>query len=189
MNPFYCIFKSRAALIFALLPAFVAGCGGGGSLDPILGTPSVAAVATLTDTTRPTVVLTAPGAGAVAVAINRRVTATFSEGMSAATLTGTSFTLRNTTLGAAVAGTVSYSAASRTATFAPTGATLAINSLFTATITTAATDSAGNALAGNAAVAPGAGNHVWTLPPAPPQTWLRRPSPPSVRRMPAPRSA
>ena len=163
MNPFYSLFKSRAALLFTLLPAFVAGCGGGGSLDPILGTPSVATVATLTDTTRPTVVLTAPGAGALGVPTNRRVTATFSEGMSAATLTSASFTLRNTTLGAAVAGTVSYSAASRTATFAPTGATLAINSLFTATITTTATDSAGNALAGNAAVAPGAGNHVWTF--------------------------
>ena len=52
MNPFYSLFKSRAALLVTLLPAFVAGCGGGGSLDPILGTPSVATVATLTDTTQ-----------------------------------------------------------------------------------------------------------------------------------------
>ena len=119
--------------------------------------------APLVDTTRPTVILNAPASGAVGVATNSKVTATFSEAMNAATLTGTSFTLTNTTLGAAVAGTVSYSASARTVTFTPTAVALAINSLFTATVTTAATDIAGNTLAGNTAVAPGAGNHVWTF--------------------------
>jgi hypothetical protein len=57
---------------------------------------------------------------------------------------------------------VSYAPAARTAIFTPT-AVLATNSLFTATLTTTVTDLAGNALAGNAAVAPGAGNHVWTF--------------------------
>ncbi len=115
------------------------------------------------DTTRPTVSFTVPAAGAAGVANNTRITATFSEAMNAATLTNASVTLSNTTLGAAVAGTVSYVASSRTVTFTPTAATLANGSLFTATITSAATDVAGNALAGNTAVFPGAGSHVWTF--------------------------
>ena len=116
---------------------------------------------TLGDSTRPTVAFVAPAAGATAAAINTKVTATFSEDMAAATLNGTSFTLTNTTLGTAVAGSVSYSAASRTATFTPTAGTLASNSAFTANISTAATDVAGNALAGNTAVPPAGGAQVW----------------------------
>jgi hypothetical protein len=119
--------------------------------------------ATVLDTTRPTVTFTAPAAGAVGVASNTRVAATFSEPMNAATLTAASMTLTNTTLGTAVPGTVSYVAASRTVTFTPTAATLADASQFTATITSAATDVAGNALAGNTAVFPGAGNQSWTF--------------------------
>jgi hypothetical protein len=119
--------------------------------------------ATALDTTRPTVTVTVPAGGAVAVANNTRITATFSEAMNPATLTTASVTLTNTTLGVAVPGTVSYGAASRTVTFTPTAATLANGSLYTATITSAATDLAGNALAGNTAVVPGAGNHVWTF--------------------------
>ncbi len=120
--------------------------------------------AALADTSRPTVILTVPAAGAVNVATNSMVTATFSEAMAPATISGTSFTVTNTTLGTPVAGTVSYSASARTATFTPsTPATLALNSAFTATITTAATDLGGNALAGNTAVLPNAGNHVWSF--------------------------
>lgn len=117
----------------------------------------------LADTTRPTVILTVPAAGASNVPNNTKITAVFSEDMDAATISSTSFTVINSALGTAVPGTVSYSVASRTATFTPSNATLANNSLFTATITTAATDLAGNALAGNTAVSPGAGNHVWTF--------------------------
>ena len=118
----------------------------------------------IADATRPTVTLTVPAADAADVPNNTQVTATFSEHMNAATISGTSFTLTNTTLGTAVAGSVSYSVAARTATFTPTTPlTLANNSLFTATITTAATDLAGNALAGNSAVVPDSGDHVWTF--------------------------
>ena len=60
MNPFCKLLSSRLLLVFALLPAFVAGCGGGG-LDPILGTPGLG-VAPLSDTTRPTVVFSVPAA-------------------------------------------------------------------------------------------------------------------------------
>ena len=116
------------------------------------------------DVTRPTVVLTVPAIGAAAVATNTQVSASFSEAMLASTLNTTSFTLRNTTAGSAVAGTVSYNAASRTVIFTTAApGTLATGSLYTATITSAATDLAGNALAGNSAVFPNAGNHVWTF--------------------------
>ena len=120
--------------------------------------------AALADVTRPTVVLSAPAAGDGSVPTNRGITVTFSEPMNAATISGTSFTVRNTSLGVAVAGNVSYSVSAKTATFTPsTPATLAPTNTFTATITTAATDLVGNALAGNTATLPGSGNHVWTF--------------------------
>ena len=161
MHQFLSILRSPAALIVALLPAFVAGCGGG--LDPVLGTPTLTAATTISDTTRPTVTLAAPADGALNVTTNTKITATFSEDMEPATIKDTSFTVRNTTLGSAVPGTVNYSASARTATFTPTGTVLASNNQFVATITIAATDLAGNALAGNTAVAPSAGDHVWSF--------------------------
>ena len=119
--------------------------------------------AALADTTRPTVLLTVPAAGASNVANNSKITAVFSEDMDASTLSGSSFTLTNTTLATAVAGTVSYAAAARTATFTPTAGSLPSNTAFSATVTAAATDLAGNGLAGNTAVFPNAGSHVWTF--------------------------
>ena len=165
MNQFLSFFKSRVWLIPASVVALVAGCGGGG-LDPILGSPGIGMAPTIAvgDSTRPTVIAVSPAPAAPAAATNTKLSATFSEDMAAGTITASSFTLRNTTLGTAVAGSVSYSTASRTATFTPAApGTLASNSAFTATITTAATDLAGNALAGNTAVLPAAGNHVWSF--------------------------
>ncbi|MEO5881553.1 MAG: Ig-like domain-containing protein, partial [Caldimonas sp.] len=151
MISFQSLGGSPLRLFSGVLVAFVAACGGGG-LDPILGTPTLV---TITDTTRPTVVLTVPAPGAVNVPTNTKITAVFSEAMAPASLVGTTFTVINTTLGTAVAGAVSYSASARTVTFTPTTpATLTANSTFTATVTTAATDLAGNALAGNSAVLP-----------------------------------
>lgn len=114
--------------------------------------------------TRPTVTQTVPSASAVNVPINRRVTVTFSKDMDSATIPG-SFTLVNTTLGGTpVTGSVSYSVSARTATFTPTSpSTLANNTNFTATVATSAKDLSGNALAGNTAVLPGAGAHVWSF--------------------------
>jgi hypothetical protein len=57
----------------------------------------------------------------------------------------------------------------RTAVFTP-ATQLAVGTTYTATVTTAATDLAGNALAGNQAPLPAASNYVWTfntVPPAP----------------------
>ncbi|WP_185879094.1 Ig-like domain-containing protein [Variovorax sp. MHTC-1] len=118
----------------------------------------------LADTTRPNVIVVVPAAAAGNVPTNTKITATFNEDMNPASLAGSSFVVTNTALGTPVAGNVSYSVANRTATFTPSSpATLALNSPFTATITAGATDSAGNALAGNTAVAPNSGNHVWAF--------------------------
>ncbi|MDO9634716.1 MAG: Ig-like domain-containing protein, partial [Paludibacter sp.] len=90
----------------------------------------------------PTVVLTNPVDGASDVALNQVITADFSTAMSAASIDGGTFIVKQ---GAnVVAGTVSY--AGMKATFAPT-ANLLQNKVYTATITTDATDVAGNALA------------------------------------------
>ena len=99
------------------------------------------------DTTPPTVISTNPACGATLVALNSKVTATFSEPMDPATINGTTFTL--TGPGATpVAGAVTYAAASNSAVFTP-ASNLAASTLFTITITTGAKDLAGNALAAN----------------------------------------
>ncbi|MDP1901865.1 MAG: ice-binding family protein [Rubrivivax sp.] len=124
----------------------------------------VTAQAIALDTTRPTVTFGVPAAAATGVATNTRISATFSEALAAASVTGTTFTVFNDTAGVAVAGTVSYSATTRTATFAPTAVTgLAASATHTATLGAGITDVAGNALAGNTAVLPAAGAQVWSF--------------------------
>ena len=93
----------------------------------------------------PTVISQTPPNGTAGVCPNSVVTATFSEAMNPATITASTFTLQGpgTT---AVAGVVTYNAS--TATFTPSSA-LALNTLYTATITTGAQDLSGNALASN----------------------------------------
>jgi len=77
------------------------------------------------------------------VAVDAVVTATFSEAMDASTITTGSFTLK---IGATpVSGSVSYNAGTYTATFTPS-ANLANNTIYTASLSTAVTDIAGNAL-------------------------------------------
>ncbi|MBC7939272.1 MAG: Ig-like domain-containing protein [Chitinophagaceae bacterium] len=116
------------------------------------------------DATRPTVTATVPTANAAGVANNSVISASFSEDMNPASLSAASFTLVDNGSGTAVNGSVSYTVATRTATFTPAGgADLAGSSSYTARITTTATDLAGNALGGNTALAPNAGDHVWTF--------------------------
>ncbi len=104
------------------------------------------------DLVPPTATTVAPLAASTGACPNAPVTATFSLAMNPATITGTTFTLTGpgTT---PVAGTVTYAAASNTATFTPSSA-LALNTAYTATITTGATDTFGIALASN---------FVWTF--------------------------
>jgi len=96
------------------------------------------------DTTKPTIISTLPVNGAVNVPINQAVTATFSEPMDPATINSTTFTLAGPG-GTPVPGVVTYAAVANAATFTPS-ANLAPNTLYTATVTTGATDLAGNPL-------------------------------------------
>src|SRR5271156_119851 len=128
-----------------------------GAKDPAGAGLAANFVWTFTTAPPPTVVSTVPANAAAAVAVNTLISATFSEAMNPATITGVTFTV--TGPGATpVAGAVTYSGT--TATFSPT-AILANSTLFTATITTGAKDPTG---------APLAANFVWTFTTAPPPT-------------------
>jgi hypothetical protein len=97
--------------------------------------------------TPPTVTSVAPPNGANGACANTIVTATFSEGMNPSTINATTFIL--TSPGAVtVPGLVTYNTSSNTAIFTPSN-TLALDTLYTATITTGAKDLYGNALASN----------------------------------------
>ena len=116
-------------------------------------------------TPAPSVISVAPASGAASICPNTIVTAAFSEAMNPATIDGTTFTLMGPGT-AAVAGVVSYDGSSDTAIFTPSSR-LALNSVYTATITVGAQDMFGNPLVSNV---------VWIfttganpcLPPAPP---------------------
>jgi hypothetical protein len=100
----------------------------------------------------PVVVSTNPLNGATGVPLNQKITATFSQAMNPVTVMApATFTLAVAGVGgAAVPGTVTYVAATNTATFAPTVNLLA-STHYTATITTAAQNAGGNGLASNVA--------------------------------------
>jgi hypothetical protein len=92
----------------------------------------------------PTVVSVTPSVGATGVCPNKVISATFSEPVDPATITSATFLL--TGPGATpITGKVSYSAATNQAIFAP-GTTLALNTTYTGTITTAVKDLFGNTL-------------------------------------------
>jgi hypothetical protein len=102
-------------------------------------------------TTPPTVTSVAPPDGSAGVCPNTIITATFSKAMNPATINDTTFLLTTGTPPVAVGGVVTY--ASDVATFTP-NSTLALSTTYTATITTGATDTFGNALASD---------FVWTF--------------------------
>jgi hypothetical protein len=109
---------------------------------------------TAPDVTPPTITLTFPADGDIGVALNSSVNATFDEDMDVATIDTASFTLAPTASpGVLETGVVTYDAANRMATFNPSS-NLAASTQYTATVTTAATDLAGNALAAGGVVNP-----------------------------------
>jgi hypothetical protein len=100
----------------------------------------------LGDVTPPTVLLVSPANGSIGNCLTKVVTATFSEAMDPATISGTTFGV--TAGGVAVAGDVTYDAAGLIATFVPTDpAGFAPSTVFVVTVTIGAKDLAGNALA------------------------------------------
>ena len=110
------------------------------------------------DTTRPTVLLTVPANLATLVDTNVQISATFSEDMAPATIVSVAtytLTCAPACVRPSPTGTVAYTVGSRTAVFAqaPAGTLFEAGKTYTATITTAATDVAGNQLAGNVVVA------------------------------------
>ncbi|MHB8137860.1 MAG: Ig-like domain-containing protein [Smithellaceae bacterium] len=159
------------AFVLLILSVFITtGCGSNNQTGHWLGTeismPPEPPPVTPPDTTRPTVVSTIPVDVATGVCVNQLLTATFNEAMLASTITATgTFTVRETISSAVVPGVVTYDAATLTATFTPTVFfTAGLN--YTATITTAATDLAGNALAVDKVWTFTAGATVCTPPPA-----------------------
>ncbi len=107
----------------------------------------------IADTTPPTIVSTAPAAGASGVASSANITVTFSEAMDPATISAATLELRDAG-GSIVNGAVSYSAATLTATFDPDG-NLTPGAEYTALVRGGAADPrvkdvAGNGLAADA---------------------------------------
>jgi len=140
MNRFKSYSRRLMCLIPFLLTAFVAGCGGGSDNNSI-GPGLVAAVA-------PIVTSSNPADAATAVSINRKITAIFSKAMAPATITMATFTVTTGPGATPVSGAVTLDVTNNTAIFTPTS-NLAVNTQFTATITTGAQDAGGVALASN----------------------------------------
>jgi hypothetical protein len=124
-------------------------------------TTSAAVVVTKPMVSLTTPLTTIPGP-TTKVPTNIAITAAFTKAMNPATLNAASFTVTTPLPGVNPLGSVSYAASSQTAIFTP-AAPLAVNTTYTATITTAATDLAGNQLAGNQAPLPASSNYVWTF--------------------------
>jgi hypothetical protein len=124
--------RTISVLAFLLI-VFIVGCGR--EQTPVLG---------------PTVIAVSPANGVTGVPIATLITATFNKAMNPTTINTTTFTVTGPA-GASVAGTVTYSGT--TATFTPS-ALLAASALYTATITTGASDPVGIGLATN---------FVWTF--------------------------
>lgn len=127
-------------LLFILISGvfLITGCGGGGNGSQIECLTSTTPTPNIS--TAPTVIFTDPANGDINVAINKKISATFSEDMDSSTLTDTTFTV------AGVTGTVDYDPITRIAIFTP-GSNLASNTTYTATISTAARSLAGIAMA------------------------------------------
>lgn len=104
------------------------------------------------DVTRPSVTGTSPAATlpgpTLNVPTNMAISASFSEALAPASISAASFSLACTAPCVSPAGTVSYATSTQTAVFTPSAA-LASDTTYTATVSTAAVDLAGNALANN----------------------------------------
>jgi len=103
------------------------------------------------DTTPPTIVSTTPASAATGVNPNGTISIAFSEAIDPSTVSSSTIQLRDAT-SALVTATLTYDAASRTATMTP-GSALAASSTYTASVKGGATDPRVKDLAGNALTA------------------------------------
>lgn len=171
MNQFQRYSSVRPLFMASLLAALLAGCGGGGAGDSAFPVASkLAGTTVLADVpgspgasaTDPTVGSASPSDGTTNVPTSTHssnnmvtgtvVTATFSQPMDPATINSSlagsllTFMLKETT-GNNVPGTVAMNATNTVATFTPTVSALTPNTSYTATVTTAAKDAGGTAIA------------------------------------------
>ena len=120
-----------------------------GAITDLFGNPlapvswSFTTAAPAPDTAPPTVIAISPADAATNISATTAISATFSEPIDSATVTGASFTL--TSASGAVAATITYDIATRTATLQP-HAPLAAGTTYTARIA-GVSDMAGNELA------------------------------------------
>lgn len=121
----------KITFFLAVLLISFYGCGGGGGSSD-------------QDTTAPTVISTSPANNATGVAVNSNVIASFSEAMSSSSISEATFYVRKG--GSNISGSISYGGTF--ATFQPLSSLQAFKG-YTATVTTGAKDSNGNALAAN----------------------------------------
>lgn len=120
----------------------------------------------IADTTRPSVTFTLPATSTpgptTGVATNIAVSALFSENLAPATISTSSFTVTCSAPCVNPVGDVSYAVGTKTAVFTPAAALMA-NTSYTAKITSAVADLAGNTLKGNQAPLPATSNYIWTF--------------------------
>lgn len=114
------------------------------AFKPGAPTTALAAAFYLIDQTAPTILATAPANDETGTSLTAPITAQFSEPLLPGSLSSTTFSL--TAGGVPVAGTTSFNADSAVATFTP-AASLVMDSVYSATLTTGLQDLAGNPLA------------------------------------------
>ena len=168
MHQFQGNFSVRPLFMASLLAALLAGCGGGGASDPAfpvaskLAGTNIVAGAPGTSATDPTVASASPSDNATNVPTSTNssnnivtgtaVTATFSQPMDPSTINSSlagsllTFTIKEST-GNSVPGTVAMNAANTVATFTPIASALTPNTSYSATVTTAAKNAGGTAMA------------------------------------------
>lgn len=118
------------------------------------------------DITRPSVTFTTPATSTPGptsgVPVNMAVSAVFSEDLAPATINSNSFTVTCIAPCVSPVGSVNYSVGTKTVVFTPS-LPLVPNMTYTAKVTSAAADLAGNMLAGNQASLPAASDYLWTF--------------------------
>ena len=164
-------FTLTPGMVLAPLTQYTATISGATSLSSgvAMAAPFVwqfTTVGTPADLTRPQVLITNPATTTPGptpgAASNSAITVVFTKNLAPATLTAASFAVTCAAPCVSPTGSVSYSVSARTAVFAPAAA-FTIGDTYIVTLTTAITDIAGNALAGNQAALPAASNYVWSF--------------------------